>query len=166
MSEENTPTTGTQEVTSKPDAVAPATETKEEASQDDLNALEKAINEANDSLVSKDVQEQVKVAREQAKMEAQKEFETNQKIKELEAQLKAKEDEKVELQKQTVEQLQALKTKVDDMTASKAIAPTQTPFDKAPEEPEKDKLDMNADEMAQFETDSYRAFAQRTINKN
>jgi len=170
MSEEekaNT-TTSTKEEASKPDTKVIEKEvTKEEVSQEDLNELEKAISDANNSLVSKDVQEQVKVAKEEARVEVEKEFATNQKIKDLEAELKAKDDEKVELQKQTVDQLQALKSKVDDMSASRAVAPIQTPFDKPPvDKPDiKAQLDMSSDEMEQLEEGSKLAFFDRKLQK-
>ena len=170
MSEEekaNT-TTSTKEEASKPDTKVIEKEvTKEEVSQEDLNELEKAISDANNSLVSKDVQEQVKVAKEEARVEVEKEFAANQKIVDLKAELKAKDDEKVELQKQTADKLQALKSKVDDMSASRAVAPIQTPFDKPPvDKPDiKAQLDMSSDEMEQLEEGSKLAFFDRKLQK-
>lgn len=138
---------------------------KETVSQEDLDALDKAISEANASLVSKDVQEQIKLAKEEAKKEAELEFLKSQKIKELEDKLKAEEAAKADMQKETAEKLASLKSRLDTMSASRAVAPASTPFDAPPATP-KTQLDLSAEEIAQIEKDSFRALVGRTINKN
>ena len=167
MSEDAQETTNAQEQTSESKPVPTPAATKEEVSQEDLKALEQAIEDANKTLVTDDVQEQIKVAKEQARVEAEKEFAKNQKIKEMEEQLKKKEEENVAIQKQAADQLAALKARLDDMSASRAVAPTQTPFDKQPQEENKiTPNNMTPEQMKEFERDSYLAFANRNILKN
>lgn len=155
--EEGMPVTKVAEV--KPDI------SKEEVSKEDLDALEKAISEANSTLVSQDVQEQIRVAKEQAKKEAEVEFLKDQKVKELEEQLKKEAESKIQMQKEAAEKLEALKARVDQMSASRAVAPVTTPFDKAPDTPNT-QLDMSAEDIAQIERDSFIALRGRTVNKN
>jgi len=134
-------------------------ESKEEISAEDFAALEKELNMANDTLISRETAEQIKAAKEETRKEVEKEFLTNQKIKEMEEALKQKDVEKAELEKKTAEQLDLLKNKVNEMASSRAVVKTESPFDSKP--PEATQVDISDEEAEEIQKASFHALLER-----
>jgi septal ring factor EnvC (AmiA/AmiB activator) len=134
-------------------------------SQADLEVLQRSIEEANAKLVSTEVQEQIKKAKEEAKKEAEKEMITNQTIKDLEERLAKKEKEKQELEKNTAEQLGTFKKQIDTLISSKAVVNTNSPFDKPKDTEIKKVIDISEDEAQAIEKDSFAAMLTRNVDR-
>jgi len=115
---------------------------------EDKAAMQKDIDDAKKDLVSDDTSKAIEKAKVDAKAEAEKEFATNAKIKELEDANKKLLDEQTEKEKKSAEQLDALTKKVDDMTTSKANINQQDPFQATPQPDMKSKIDSISDEGA------------------
>lgn len=130
--------------------------------QEELDQINKDIAAAREKLVSKETSSQIEKAKQEAKQEAQKEFETSQKLKELEEQRKALEEKLQNTEKQSSEQLEALKKKVDEMAESKRVMQAKNPFADAansagsPNNP--DPENMTDEEVNDIERASGRAF--------
>ena len=110
-------------------------EEQTKVSEEELAKIKQDLQSANTNIVSAEVQKQIDDAKAQAKVEAEKEFATNQKIKELEeekAKLKAEQEAK---EKDAAEQLAKLTEKVNDLTSSKAPAKSDSPFESTNETP-------------------------------
>jgi len=160
MSEETSkPDNGAQPENVTPEAGTQVTppKTQEEITQEEIDAINKQIEEANKKLVSDDVSDLIKKEKELAKKEAEKEFMVNQKVKELEAQLKQKEEERIASEKASASQLQAIMEKVNALTASKAPVSNDNPFTDAPQEPPR-PTEMTDEMTKEIERASYIAF--------
>jgi len=136
--------------------VAPP-KTHEEVTQDEIDAINREIEEANKKLISEDVSELIKKEKELAKKEAEKEFLVNQKVKDLEAQLLKEQEAKKDAERQTAAQLQALMEKVNALTAAKAVVQNDNPFKNDPQEPPK-PTELSNDVADEIEHASYMAF--------
>jgi len=148
------------EVSTPEEVTTPPAKTQEEIASDELEALNKEIEEANKSLVSEDVAKVIKLEKEAAKKEAEKEFLTNQRVKELEAEKVALQNAKEQAEKDAAARLDALTQKVNSLIASKAPVINENPFN-APQPPAETKLDVGklTDEQAQdIERASMEAF--------
>ncbi len=166
MKDENKPAEGTPvPAAPAPSVPTPAAAPPAAMTQEELNALEKDLNMASDNFVSKDVQDQIKVAKDEARKEAEKEFATNQKIKELQEQLAKKEEDAIEVQKQTAEQLGKFKEKLDNMASSKAVVSVNTPPFKieqnTPPTQESAFSNLSEDSAEQIEKASFEAILAR-----
>jgi uncharacterized protein (DUF3084 family) len=94
----------------------------------DLEALRREIEEADKKLVSEDVSKLIKQERELAKKEAEKEYLINQRLQEKEAEIAKMKEASVEEQKKNAEQLAYLKSKLDELVASKQVVNNDNPF--------------------------------------
>ena len=130
-------------------------EPKVNLSKEDIDAINRDIDNVKSKLVSKETQDVISKAKEEAKAEALKEVEIQRKIEELEKEreelAKAKEDQ----EKLANEELSKLKTKVDELTTSKQTIASEDPFVKKPEmSQEVDK--WSDDKVKQIEEESAR----------
>lgn len=100
----------------------------EEVTPEELEALNKDIESATKNFVSAEVQKKIEEAKAQAKAEAEKDFNVQQRIKELEAEKERLAKEKEEQEKKAAEELSSLKSKVDAVISSKATIASQNPF--------------------------------------
>ncbi len=101
---------------------------KEQISAEELEKLNKDIDDTTKKLVSDETAAQIQEAKEEAKKEAEKEFAINQRIKELEDEKAKLEEQRIAKEKEAAEQLTALKSKVDELTSSKAVVQGDSPF--------------------------------------
>jgi len=131
--------------------------TPEEVTQEEIDAINKEIEEANKKLISEDVSELIKKEKELAKKEAEKEFLVNQRVKELEAELKRKDEERIASERASASQLQAIMEKVNALTASKAPVHNDNPFANEPSAPPQSK-ELDEDTASEIERASYIAF--------
>lgn len=130
-------------------------------SDDEWQQINKDIESAKSSLVSKGTEEQIKKAKEEAKKEAEKEMQTNQKIKELEENNKKLEEEKTQKEKEAAEKIEELRKKVDEQISSKAPVQNKDPFQegKSKENDAKKGVDQWTDEeVKKYEEAHARAF--------
>lgn len=102
--------------------------TEEQISPQELDALNKDLEQANKTLVSEEVQKKIDAAKQEARAEAAKDAEVQSKLKELEAEKAALIKQKEEQEKKAAEELAKLKEKVDSVISSKAVISGQNPF--------------------------------------
>jgi len=125
----------------------------------ELEELNREIEAANKKLVSDEMSKTIAAEREAAKLEAQKEFMVNQKIKDLEAEKEKIQKEKEDAERKSAEQLNVLKTKVDSLISTKAVVSTENPFRNEPVESQKVSVDRLTDEQVDdIERNSFEAF--------
>jgi len=161
MAEEETATPT--EPTTAPTPVetpVPATElNNEDILKAELDELNKEIEEANKSLVSDDVAKVIKLEKEAAKKEAEKEFLVNQRVKELEAEKDALAKAKEQAEKEAAAKLEALTQKVNGLISSRAPVTTENPFNAQPPAESTPSLADISDEQAKdIELASMEAF--------
>ena len=103
-------------------------------------------------------------AKEEARKEAEKEFATNQEIKNMQAQMEKQKEEKEELERKSAKQLEELTEKLNKAITSRAGSTSENPFKQQDNTPAttKDPID-ELDEVSyrQFEKDSYLALQTR-----
>jgi hypothetical protein len=99
---------------------------------DELEALNREIEEANKSLVSEDVAKVIKLEKEAAKKEAEKEFLVSQRVKDLEAEKNALIKAKEQSERDSAAKLEALTQKVNGMISSRAPVKNENPFNEKP----------------------------------
>jgi len=135
---------------------------EEKVTVDELKKIQEDLDSANKKIVSEDVRKQLDDAKAKAKEEAAKEFETNQKIKELEAEKATMKKESEDREKAASEKLAELTEKVNNYVSSKAPVNSSNPFE-APESrlPTED-LEKSADDI---ERASFEALINRRVNK-
>ena len=128
-----------------------------ELSEEEKSNLQKDIQSARSNIVSKETEGLIQNAKEEAKKEAEKEFATNAKIKELTEQNEKLKSEQVEKEKAAAEKFDALQSKVDELITSKAPVRTEDPF--KPIEKAKNEVDrMSPEQVNDIESASARAF--------
>jgi hypothetical protein len=133
-----------------------------ELDNNDIEAINKDIEDAKNKLVSKDTEAKILQAKEEAKKEAAKEFEVNARIKELEED-KKKLQESIELkEKEAAEKIANLAQKVNNYVESKAVINKQnSPLDKTID------LDKVSDEdIDKIEQESFNAFINEKVRKS
>ncbi len=94
----------------------------------DIKAIQEDMNKAKAKLVSKEAQEQIQQAKQDARQEAEKEFVTNQKIKELEEKNAALANEKLASEKEFAEKFSKMNEKVNELIGSKQPIQAENPF--------------------------------------
>lgn len=99
-----------------------------EYSEDEVKAIQEDINKAKSSLVSKETDDQIAKAKEQARLEAEKEFTTNQKIQELKAENERIQSEKLEKEKEFADKFSQMNEKINEMIGSKQPVVPENPF--------------------------------------
>jgi len=128
MAEETTPTQEKVETPPVQEQPKPEVKTQEEITTEELDALNREIEEANKTLVSEDVAKVIKLEKEAAKKEAEKEFLVNQRVKDLEAEKDALVKAKEQSEKEAAEKLEALTKKVNSLVSSQAPVKNENPF--------------------------------------
>jgi len=141
-------------------APEPSGKTQEEIATDELEALNREIEEANKSLVSEDVAKVIKLEKEAAKKEAEKEFLTNQRVKELEAEKEALKQQKEQSERDAAAKLEALTQKVNSLISSKAPVKNENPFNAQPAATPKPLTidDLTEEQSQEIERASMEAF--------
>jgi chromosome segregation ATPase len=131
---------------------------QETVTEDELAAIEAELNKANKSIVSEDIQKRIQEERESARREAEKEFQVNQRIKELEAEKETLKKQQEQKELEAARQLEELRQKVNSLVAARGVARETNPFKDEKPEPTKDTSFLN-DEMAdEIEKASFDAF--------
>lgn len=97
-------------------------------SEDEVKAIQEDISKAKSSLVSKETDDQIAKAKEQARLEAEKEFTTNQKIQELKAENERIQSEKLEKEKEFADKFSQMNEKINEMIGSKQPVVPENPF--------------------------------------
>lgn len=145
-----------------PEAKPVPEKTAEEIANDELEELNREIEEASKSLVSEDVAKVIKLEKEAAKKEAEKEFLTNQRVKELEAEKLALQKEKEQAEKEAAAKLDALTQRVNGLISSRAPVQAESPFNAPALAEESTSIDNISDEQAkEIELASMEAFWNR-----
>jgi hypothetical protein len=126
---------------------------------EEIEKLNKEIEEAKKQMVSEDVEKKIMAEREAAKKEAEKEFLVNQKIKDLEREKLELQQKNEAVQRQTSQQLESLKAQVDRLMSSKAVITQDNPFKREPQPDVNKSVDM-MDEATidKIEEKSFEAF--------
>jgi len=122
---------------------------REEITAEELESINKEIEEANKSLVSEDVAKVIKLEKEAAKKEAEKEFLVNQRVKDLEAEKIALAKEMEHSEKEAAAKLEKLTERVNSLISSKATVKNDNPFN----EPQPAKVPTNDDMTEEQEID-------------
>lgn len=137
-------------------------ESKDESviiTDDEKKAIDKDIAEAKAALVSKDTQDQIAKAKNEAKAEAEKEFQLKKQLEDAE---KAKQELQAKIaaqEKETAERLAKLQSKVDELVTSKASINVVDPFKNQPKEALKQQVDGWSEEQVEaFQEASAREF--------
>ena len=126
----------------------PKEKNQEEIAEDELEALNREIEEANKSLVSEDVSKVIKLEKEAAKKEAEKEFLVSQRVKDLEAEKEALNKAKEQSERDSASKLQALTDKVNSLISSRAPVKNENPFNEKPPADDTFSVDKLTDEQA------------------
>lgn len=130
---------------------------------EELQNLQKEIDEANKNIVSDEVQKKIELAKQKAREEAEKEFTVNQKIKELEKEKEELVKKQQEKEIENARRLEELTKKVNDSISSRAVAPSGSPFtDPTPSTPGDTIENMSQDQVDQIERESFDALIKRT----
>lgn len=137
-------------------------ESKDESviiTDDEKKAIDKDIAEAKAALVSKDTQDQIAKAKNEAKAEAEKEFQLKKQLEDAE---KAKQELQAKIaaqEKETAERLSKLQSKVDELVTSKASINVVDPFKNQPKEALKQQVDgWSEEQVEEFQEASAREF--------
>jgi multidrug efflux pump subunit AcrA (membrane-fusion protein) len=120
----------------------------------ELAAINADIASAQSALVSKGTEELIQKAREEARKEAEKEFLVNQRIKEIETQKAELQKRLEDKEKASAEELDKLKTKVNELVSSRASIQVQDPF----RNPVNTGQELSEEKITQIEVASARAF--------
>lgn len=128
---------------------------------EDLDKLEKDMDNARNTLVSKETEDKIAQAKEEAKKEAEKEFLVNQRIKELEEEKVKLAEDKAKKEEEVAKQLEEMKEKLNAAITSRAVPTANNPFNDKPSSSNIDKL--SDDEVNQIEQASYLAFEKRRL---
>lgn len=126
--------------------------------RDEWDAINKDIKSAKDSLVSKDTEAKIQAAKEEAKKEAEKEFQTNQKLQELEEQNKKLQEEKENKEKEAAEKISKIQSKVDELISSKAPVNKDDPFSNGEGNDKKGIDQWTDEEVNKLEEEHAKAF--------
>ena len=134
---------------------------EENINEADIDALNKDIEDAKSKLVSKETEDKIVAAKEEAKKEAAVEFETNQKIKELEAQNEVYKKQMEDKEKEAAEKITMLSEKVNSYIESKAVVTNDNPFAKNNTSNE----EISDEDIKNIEQQSFTAFVEGRISK-
>jgi len=135
----------------------PVVEQSNDVTQDEIDAIQAEIDKANEKMVSEDIQKRIAEERDAAKKEAEKEFLTNLRIKELEKEKEELKKQQEQREREAAQQLELLKQKVNELAAARAVVKEDNPFKSREIVPPKE--DTLTDEMAdEIERASYDAF--------
>jgi len=143
-----------------------AEDNKEQITKEELEQLNKDLDSAKSNIVSNEVTKKIEEAKEEAKKEAEKEFITNQRIKDIEEEKKQLQSKQEEAEKKAAEEIEALKTKVNEMISSKSSISQEDPFSK-----EGGNADSSIESLSDEDTDaiekrSMDMFLSRRIRKD
>jgi uncharacterized protein (DUF3084 family) len=128
-------------------------------SQADIDELNAEIEKLNKEIVSEDTAKLIAVEKEKAKKEAEKEFLVNQRIKEMEQEKEAMKKEREESERRSAEQLQALKTKIDSLSASRAVVKNDNPFaEPSNNPPSPSQTNLTDEQVSDIERASFELF--------
>lgn len=103
-------------------------EDKPTITKEELEALNKDIDVAKSSIVSKETQEVIQKAKDDARVEAEKEFELKKQLDEQKQEADRLKAQLADNEKKAADQLEAMKTKVDAAIESQAVVQSQNPF--------------------------------------
>ena len=124
---------------------------------EELEQIKKDIAAAKGNLVGKELQDEIAKAKEEARRETEERLKREQELKELQ-ESKAKAEEALKKQQEEANtRLEALQTKVDELSGSKNIASGDNPF----KENAQGKFDVNKltdQEIEEIEENSLREF--------
>jgi Skp family chaperone for outer membrane proteins len=137
-------------------------ENKSDFNQEDIDAINKDIEDAKSKLVSKETEDKIAQAKEEAKKEAEKEFAVNQKVKELEEANQKLQEEKEAKEKEAAEKIANLAEKVNTYVESKQVVTNnETPFGSNNTDVEK----IPDEDIEKIENESYVAFVRDKVRK-
>lgn len=137
-------------------------ENKSDLNQEDIDAINKDIEDAKSKLVSKETEDKIAQAKEEAKKEAEKEFAVNQKVKELEEANQKLQEEKEAKEKEAAEKIANLAEKVNTYVESKQVVTNnETPFGSNNTDVEK----IPDEDIEKIENESYVAFVRDKVRK-
>lgn len=140
----------------------PVTET---VTEDEIAAIEAELNKVSKQVVSEDIQKRLEEERKKAREEAEKEFATNQRIKELEAEKEALRKQQEDKEREAARQLEELKQKVNSLVAARAVAQDNNPFKQTPETPKQnDFSDEMIDEIEKASFDAFMTMRSRGMD--
>jgi len=100
----------------------------EEFSKEEIDAINNDIIKAKSSLISEEAKKEIENAKVQARVEAEKEFQINQKIKEQEALIEQLKQEKLNKEKEFHDKFETMESRINDMIGSKAPVNVENPF--------------------------------------
>lgn len=148
------------------------TQTKEEVKttnpkvpEVDFDALRNEIDSASKTMVSEEVRKTLEAEREAIRKQAKVDAERDSYLKEKEAEIARLKKESEEREKRTAEQLDSFKKKLDELSASKQIAPQDNPF-KGRQSPENRGFDAKKLDTDDFEKESFYALMSRRPPKD
>lgn len=121
-------------------------------------ALEKDIKDAQSKIVSEEVQKKIQAEREEARRQAMAEFEKEELAKQQKAEIERLKQEQEAKEREAAKRFEDLQKKIDEMSASKQVIPSnENPF-KSKDEFNVNKL--NEADMSRIEQESLRRFAE------
>lgn len=103
-------------------------EDKTTLTEEERAQIQKDMEDARKTLVSEDVESKIRQAKEEAKKEVEKELQMKAELEKAKAEAEELRKKNEEAQKQAATQLDALKKRVDEMTASRAPTSVVDPF--------------------------------------
>ena len=134
------------------------TETKESTlTKEDIDAINKDIEDAKSSLISKETDMKIEEMKKQAKEEAMKELEVQRKLEEQERMNKELQEKLNEKEKEASERLSRLQAKVDELASTKQAMKPADPF-QVQEAGKINIKSLSEDDINDIETNSARAF--------
>lgn len=124
---------------------------------EELEQIKKDIADAKGNLVGKELQDEIAKAKEEARKEAEEQLKREQELKELQDS-KAKAEEALKKQQEEANsRLEALQSKVDELSGSKNIASDNNPF-KEPKSSGFNVDDLTDQDINKIEENSLREF--------
>jgi TolA-binding protein len=129
--------------------------------KEDVEQIEKDIQDAKSSLVSKEVDMKLEEMKTKAKEEALAEIEMQNKLREQEEQNRKLQEQLEAKEKEAAEKLNSLQQKVDEMVGSKAAFQPVDPFKNEPHQSTEGVPDvkrMSDEQVDDIEMESARAF--------
>jgi len=135
------------------------TDKNDEISEEEQKAIEADIAKARSSLVSKEMEERLERVKQEATAQATKEAEIKHQLEESQRKQKELEEQMRNKEAEYAKSFDALKSKVDEMTSSKAPVNIQDPFKQPTNGTNPNDVDSWDDEKVdQVEEESARAF--------
>lgn len=120
--------------------------------------INKDIESAKGSIVSKEVEAKIQAAKEEARKEAEKEMLVNQKIKELEETNQKLQEAKEAKEKEAAEQIEKIKAKVDELSSSKASVQQDNPFTNGKDQSSRGVDNWSDTDLNKYEEEHAKAF--------